>query len=97
MGPDFVAAVQTEIAPRAEEDGAHDVFDVLFCGDGEVLGASGGEGLRKGFFEADGFHAQGDGVRVREFEGFVEERLGVVLADLGVPVYLQEKVSGMLV
>lgn len=89
MRADLVPTVQAEIAPCAEENGAHYVFDILFCGDGEVFGTGGGEGLREGFLKADWFHAQGDGVRVGEFEGFAVERLGVVFADFGVPVLVR--------
>lgn len=80
-------ASDADVAARAHQHGAHDVFEVLFGGGGEVLGAGRGEAVGQGFLEADGAHALGEGVEVGEFEGFAVEGLGVVFADFRVPVY----------
>lgn len=80
-------AGDADVAARAHQHGAHDVFEVLLCGGGEVFGAGLGEAVREGLFEADGAHALGEAVEVGKFEGFAVEGLGVVFADFGVPVW----------
>lgn len=56
-----------DIAACADEDGAHDVFNVLFEGDGEVFGAGSRTAVGERFFVADWCEARGYVLYVREF------------------------------
>ena len=89
--PDTAQTAVAHVAPRAHQDGAHDVFDVLLQRDGEVFGARWRAAVGERFLVADWRQARGDVLRVREFGGEGGEGEGVVPEYGWFPVCLREK------
>ena len=75
-----------DVAPRANEDSAHDVFDVLLQRDGKVFGAGCGAAVGEGFFVAYRCEAGGNVLLVGEFRGEGGEGEGIMAEKGGCPV-----------
>ena len=81
-----LGARAVDVGAGLGDHGADDILDEHLGGGGHEFGAEIGGAVGEGFFVADGDEAGVDGGGVGEFEGFLEEGVGVAFADLEVPV-----------
>lgn len=81
-----LGARAVDVGAGLGDHGADDILDEHLGRNGHELGAEIGGAVGEGFFIADGHEAGLDGGGVGEFEGLLEEGVGVAFADLEVPV-----------